>query len=142
MDDPGERMKKREPHTVPLPSQAVETLRTLRALMPNREVLFPNAHDPQRAAAHTYLNRAVTRLGIKGFTAHGIRSTGSTMLHDMKFRPEIIEAQLAHKERNKTKASYNRALYLEERRQMMQQWADTLEALSKDGKVKLMRKAA
>ena len=63
------------------------------------------------------------------------------MLHDMGFRAEVIEAQLAHKERNKTKASYNRDL---PRRaaQMMQQWADTLEALSKDSKVKLMRKAA
>jgi integrase len=139
---PTERMKKREPHTVPLPFQAVETLRSLRALMPHREVLFPNAHDPKRPAAHTFMNRAVTRLGFKGFSAHGIRSTGSTMLHDMKFRPEIIEAQLAHKERNKTKASYNRAEYLEERRQMNQQLADTLDALCSDAKVQPIRRAA
>ncbi len=139
---PGERMKKREPHTVPLPAQAVEGLRGLRALMPHREVLFPNGHDPQRPASHTYLNKAVTRLAFKGFTAHGIRSTGSTLLHDMQFRPEVIEAQLAHKERNKTKASYNRAEYLEERRQMMQQWANTLDALCSDAKVKPIRRAA
>jgi integrase len=105
-------------------------------------VLFPNAHDPKRAASHTFLNRAVTRLGFDGFSAHGIRSTGSTMLHDMKFRPEIIEAQLAHKERNKTKASYNRAEYLEERREMMQGWADYLDVRVKGGKVVPLGKAA
>lgn len=105
-------------------------------------MLFPNAHDPKRPASHTFLNRAVTRLGFKDFSAHGIRSTGSTMLHDMQFRPEIIEAQLAHKERNKTKASYNRAEYLEERRKMMEGWADYLDAKVKGGKVVPLGKAA
>jgi integrase len=88
---PAERMKKREAHVVPLPRQAVEALRRLRNFMPHRDVVFPNAHDPRRPASHTYLSKAVTRLGFKGFTAHGIRATGSTMLHDMGFRPEIID---------------------------------------------------
>jgi hypothetical protein len=57
------------------------------------------------------------------------------MLHDMGFRSEIIERQLAHQERSKTKRRYNRALYLEERRQMMQAWADYLEATAAGGKV-------
>jgi integrase len=123
---PAARMKKRDPHVVPLPTQAVDALRSWRDFLPNRDVVFPNAHDPRRPASHTYLNKAVTRLGFKGFTAHGIRATGSTMLHDMGFRPEIIERQLAHQERSKTKRSYNRALYLEERRHMMQSFADYL----------------
>lgn len=139
---PAARMKKREAHVVPLPRQAVEALRRLRDFMPARDVVFPNAHDPRRPASHTYLNKAVTRLGFKGFTAHGIRATGSTMLHDMKFRPEIIERQLAHQERSKTKRSYNRALYLEERREMMQGWADYLDAAASGAKITPIRRAA
>ena len=128
---PAGRMKKREQHIVPLPKQAVATLRNLRALMPNREVLFPNGHDPRRPAGLTYLNKVVTRLGFQGFTAHGIRATGSTMLNELAFRPEVIEHQLSHVERNKTKASYNQAGYLEERRQMMQAWADLIDQMTK-----------
>jgi integrase len=139
---PAERMKKREAHVVPLPRQAVEALRRLRNFMPHRDVVFPNAHDPRRPASHTYLNKAVTRLGFKGFTAHGIRATGSTMLHDMGFRPEIIERQLAHQERSKTKRSYNRALYLEDRRDMIQRWADYLDAVAAGAKVTPIRRAA
>jgi len=137
---PAVRMKKRELHVVPLPTQAVEALTLLRKLMPNREVLFPNSHDPRRPASHTFLNKAVTRLGFRGFSAHGIRATGSTMLHDMAFRSEVIEHQLAHVERNKTKAAYNRAGYLKERSQMMQAWADYLDALTSAGNVTLLRR--
>jgi integrase len=127
---PRARMKKREVHTVPLPRQAVTALKALRMLMPDREVLFPNARDPRRPAAATYLNKAVTRLRFEGFTAHGIRSTGSTFLNEMKFRSEVIDRQLSHVERNKTKASYNHAEYIDERRDMMQWWADMLDALA------------
>ena len=125
---PASRMKKRQQHVVPLPLEAVATLRHLRALMPNRAVLFPNAHDPLRSAGHTYLNRAVTKLGFKGFTAHGIRATGSTILNEMAFRSDVIEHQLSHIERNKTKAAYNQAGYVEERREMMQFWASYLDS--------------
>ncbi|MSQ54597.1 MAG: DUF4102 domain-containing protein [Betaproteobacteria bacterium] len=137
---PAERMKKRQQHVVPLPSQAIVELKRLRAFMPHRDHLFPNAHDPRRSASHTYLNKAVTGLGFKGFSPHGIRSTGSTMLHDMGFRPEIIERQLAHQERSKTKRSYNRAQYLEERRGMMQAWADFLDGLRAGAKVTSIKK--
>ena len=63
-------------------------------------------------------------------------------MHDMGFRPEIIDRQLAHIERNKTKRSYNRALYLEERREMMQKWADYLDAVISGAKVTPIRKTA
>lgn len=139
---PPERMKKGEEHVVVLATQAVAALRRLHAFMPHRDVLFPNAHDPRRPASHTFLNKAVTRLGFKGFTAHGVRATGSTILHDMGFRPEIIERQLAHQERSKTKRSYNRAQYLEERRDMMQAWADYLDGLVAGGKIMPIRHAA
>lgn len=139
---PAGRMKKRAQHTVPLPTQAVATLRHLRALMPNREVLFPNGHDPKRPAGRGYLYKAVIRLGFQGFTAHGIRATGSTMLNDMAYRTEVIEHQLSHVERNKTKAAYNRAGYLDERRQMMQAWADYMDGQTAGGKVTPIRHTA
>jgi len=140
---PASRMKKRDAHTVPLPAQAVAALKRLRDFLPNRDHLFPNGHDPRRPASRSYLNKAVTRLDFKGFTAHGIRSTGSTMLHDAGFRPEIIERQLAHQERSKTKRSYNRALYLDERREMMQRWADYLDEAAEIGeKAKLTKSGA
>jgi integrase len=140
---PAGRMKKREVHIVPLPTQAVATLKALRMLMPNREVLFPNARDPRRPAAATLLHKAVTRLRFDDFTPHGFRATGSTFLHEMKFRSEAIEYQLSHVERNKTKASYNQAGYLDERRDMTQQWADLLDAMAKgDNKVTPLKRAA
>ena len=72
----------------------------------------------------------VARMGYQGhFSPHGIRVTGSTILNEQGFSPDVIERQLAHKERDKTRASYNRAKYREERRVMMQQWADYLDEL-------------
>jgi integrase len=66
-----------------------------------------------------------------GFSAHGFRATASTILNEIGFRPDVIERQLAHAERNKVRASYNQAEYLEERRAMMQQWADLTDELSR-----------
>jgi hypothetical protein len=73
----------------------------------------------------TTVNRALERMGYGGrFSAHGFRATASTILNEAGFNGDIIERQLAHKERNKVRGSYNQAQYLAERRQMMQQWAD------------------
>ena len=60
---------------------------------------------------------------------HGFRSTASTLLNERGYRPDVIEAQLAHGERNAVRAAYNRAEYLDERRAMMQEWADYLDTL-------------
>jgi len=139
---PAGRMKKREEHRVPLPRQAVDALKHLKALAPGRPHLFSNAHDSRRPAARTFLNRAVTRLGFKAFSAHGIRATGSTMLHGMGFRSEAIERQLDHRERSKTKRAYNQADYFEERRDMMQHWADLLDAAMRGANVTPIRTAA
>lgn len=75
-------------------------------------------------------NKAFERMGYKGrFTPHGLRATASTILNEMGFRPDVIERQLAHTERNRIRAAYNQAEYLEERRRMMQQWADLIDGL-------------
>ena len=133
---PAERMKMREPHIVPLSAQAVELLRELHELTGNRGYLFPNSRSPDACMTATTLNRALERMGFAGkdgigFSAHGFRATASTILNEAGYRPDVIERQLAHAERNKVRASYNRAEYLEERRAMMQQWADLTEQLGK-----------
>ena len=73
-------------------------------------------------------------MGYEEFSAHGFRSTASTLLNEMGYRPDVIERQLSHVDQNAVRASYNRAEYLPERREMMQQWADYLESLN-DGNV-------
>jgi integrase len=74
-------------------------------------------------------------------TAHGFRAMASTLLNEQGFAPDVIELQLAHKERNKVRAAYNRAQRLPERRQMMQAWADYLDALRRGGNVVPIRRA-
>ena len=130
---PAERMKMREPHIVPLSRQVVELLRELQTLSGGRRLLFPNLRKPNECMTATTLNRALERMGFNGkdsigFSAHGFRATASTMLNEMGYRADVIERQLAHAERNKVRASYNQAEYLEERRQMMQAWADNVDS--------------
>jgi integrase len=133
---PARRMKMREPHTVPLSQQAVAQLKKLHALTGEGKYLFPNYRRPQAFMNATTLNRALEYMGYKNrFSAHGFRGTASTILNEMGFRPDVIERQLAHKERNAVRAAYNHATYLPERRQMMQAWADFIDSLESGRKV-------
>ena len=75
-------------------------------------------------------------------TGHRFRATASTILNEQGWNPDAIERQLAHVERNKVRGAYNRAQYLEERRRMMQAWADYLDALAVGDRVTPMRRAA
>jgi integrase len=68
-------------------------------------------------------------------TGHGFRAMASTLLNELGYKPDVIERQLAHAERNKVRAAYNRAEYLNERREMMQRWADYLDQLTEGGKL-------
>jgi integrase len=125
---PRERMKMRDPHVVPLSRQVVNLLRELRATSNQHPQLFPNARDPTRNMSPTTLNRFLERLGYAGqFSAHGFRATASTILNEVGYRPDVIERQLAHRERNSVRASYNHASYMPERRKMMQDWADLVD---------------
>lgn len=127
---PASRMKMREPHTVPLSRQAVALLCELKSSSSSRAQLFPNIRDPQRCMSMTTMNRYLERIGYGGkFSAHGFRATASTLLNEMGYRTEAIERQLAHRERNQVRASYNHASYLSERTEMMQHWANYVEAL-------------
>ena len=137
---PAERMKMNEIHIVPLSRQAVELARELHLLTGHQEWLFPNVRTPTACLNGSTLNRALAGMGYNGketigFSAHGFRATASTLLNEFNFRPDVIERQLAHKERNQSRASYNRAMYLPEREEMMQHWADFIDGLSTGAKV-------
>ena len=65
-------------------------------------------------------------------SAHAFRATASTILNEMGYRADVIERQLAHKDRNKVRASYNQAEYMVERKQLMKDWADIVEKITKN----------
>jgi integrase len=145
---PAARMKMKEEHIVPLARQAVEVLRDLQALTRRGTFLFPSLRTSTRPISENTLNAALRRLGFgkDEMTAHGFRATASTLLNESGVAPDLIELQLAHAERNKVRAAYNRAQRLAERRQMMQRWADYLDELrvmaSRPNVVSLRRGAA
>lgn len=127
---PAERMKKRRPHLVPLPRQAIAMLKTLQGLTGHRDHLFPNRDDPSRAMTADGLRAAVRYLGWAGrYSPHATRTTASTRLHEVGYSSDWIEAHLAHADGNATRAAYNHATHLDGRRQMMQAWADWLDTL-------------
>ena len=125
---PARRMKARREHVVPLPTQAVDMLRRLHAISGDRVHLFPGRDDRSRPMSAHSIRQALKVLGWSGtYSPHGTRTTGSTRLNEMGYRADAIEAQLAHAEPNSVRRTYNHATYLEERRDMMQAWADKLE---------------
>ncbi|WP_374554253.1 tyrosine-type recombinase/integrase [Aquitalea pelogenes] len=126
---PAERMKMRAPHIVPLSSSALALLDELKPLTGRNAMLFPAMTDHDRPMSENTLSYAMGRMGYKGTaTPHGFRALASTVLNEEGFDPDVIERQLAHAERNKVRAAYHRAEYLEERRRMMQWWADFIAA--------------
>lgn len=131
---PAERMKMREAHLVPLSPQAVAALQELHALTGNGELLFPGRSNVRKPVSDNTFRQALHAMGFE-VTAHGFRATASTILNEMGFRADVIERQLSHGERNKVRKAYNRAQYLEDRRDMMRQWGDYLASLEAGGKV-------
>src|SRR6185437_1286270 len=128
---PAERMKMKEEHIVPLSRQAIGILKELQTFTGRGRFLFPSLRTSQRPISDNTLNAALRRLGFSKdeMSTHGFRATASTMLNESGVAPDLIELQLAHAERNKVRAAYNRAQRLAERRQMMQRWADYLDEL-------------
>jgi len=128
---PAERIKMKEEHIVPLSRQAAAVLKELQGFTGRGVYLFPSLRTSQRPISENTLNAALRRLGFSKaeMTAHGFRATVSTLLNERGIAPDLIELQLAHAERNKVRAAYNRAQRLADRRQMMQQWADYLDEL-------------
>jgi integrase len=132
---PGSRMKMRSEHVVPLSRQALALLREVRAIGSGSQFVFPG-RNPDKPISNNTMLFALYRLGYKGkMTGHGFRAVASTILNEAGFRPDVIERQLAHQERNDVRGAYNRAEYLPERRKMMQQWADMMTAMAKGASV-------
>lgn len=128
-DIPAERMKMKTPHIVPLSIQAITLLRSLHTLTGHSLLLFPGERDHEKPMSNNTILMALDRMGYKHrMTGHGFRGIASTLLHEQGWPHEHIELQLAHQERNQVSASYNHALYLQPRAQMMQAWSDHLEA--------------
>ena len=135
-DIPAERMKMRTPHIVPLATQTIELLDTLRTVTGESEWLFPGDRNAKKPMSNNTILKGLERMGYKGrMTGHGFRGLASTILHEQGSAHEHIELQLAHAPRNAVSAAYNHALYLEPRTRMMQGWADFLEQTQRGGKV-------
>jgi integrase len=131
---PAARMKMGNEHVVPLSRQAIEVLRAIPRI-DGSPYVFPGRNAENPMSNNTMLF-ALYRLGYKHkMTGHGFRAVASTMLNEAGFRPDVIERQLAHVERNAVRAAYHRAEYLQERQAMMQQWADMLDALTQGAQV-------
>jgi len=132
---PAARMKMREEHIVPLAPQTVAILRELHPLTGHGQYVFPSYRGKARTMSENTVNAALRYMGFDKdtMTGHGFRALASTRLNEMGWAPDVIERQLAHAERNKVRAAYNRAQYLDERTRMMQAWADYLDVLRAGG---------
>jgi integrase len=140
---PAERMKMRNEHRVPLSRQAVEVLRTMESLSGARELVFPSPFYPSKPLSENTFNSALARMGFKNAaTAHGFRALFSTVANETGWNPDVIERQLAHKERNGVRAAYHRSTYLQDRERLMQWWADYLDGRQAGNVVKLPQRAA
>jgi len=129
---PAEKMKMKHAHIVPLPRQAVEILTELKELTGSSKYVFPSLRSFARPMSNNTVNAALRRMGYDGdtMTGHGFRAMARTILDEvLQVNPYVIEAQLAHKVPDPLGRAYNRTTHLEERRKMMQTWADYLEGL-------------
>jgi integrase len=127
---PGERMKMREPHDVPLSRQALAVLKEVWPLNEEHELVFPSLRSHKKPLSENAFNSVLRNMGYPQdkATAHGFRATASTILNGRRFDRDVIEAALAHQDQNEIRRIYNRSLYMPERTQLMQDWADLLDS--------------
>ncbi len=140
---PGKKMKikvsykgtdKLQPHITPLSTQVMKIIKELKRFTGDSPYLFPSTLSKKKPISENTLAQAISRLGYKDkMKPHSFRAMFSTILHgkieEHGFHSDIIERQLAHKERNKVKAAYNHAEYLPQRKEMMQWWSDHLDSI-------------
>lgn len=132
---PADRMKMKEPHLVPLSTQAIEILKELHPLTGRGAFLFPSPRSNQRPISDNAVLSALRRMGIgkDEMSGHGFRAMARTVLDEvLHVRPDYIEHQLAHAVRDPNGRAYNRTAHLPERRKMMQDWADFLDKLRQE----------
>lgn len=132
---PAERMKRRRPHNVYLSQQALDILVALKTCAGSSPYLLSNRYDTDKPMSKATLNRSITvtvelaqrkGLALDHFGPHDLRRTASTILHEAGFNTDWIEKCLAHEQKG-VRAVYNKAEYAEQRRDMLQQWADMID---------------
>ncbi len=128
---PAEKMKSRRAHLVPLSHQVVSLLEELHAVTGHGRYVFPSPQSMLKPISDNTLVAALRRLGISKDeqTAHGVRAAASTLLNEQGWNPDLIELQLAHVPKDQIRAAYNRSVRVDERRKMLQHWADYLDKL-------------
>jgi integrase len=125
---PAGRMKKKRPHKIPLTSQMIDLLNAMASRTGHRQHIFCGYINPRVSMNSQTANMALKRMGYGGkLVAHGLRSLASTILNETQFPKDIIESALAHVDQNETRRDYNKAEYLEPRREMMCWWSDHIE---------------
>lgn len=140
---PAERMKMRKEHLIPLPTQAVALLRKVQAVNGHRAHIFPHRDDREKQMTDATLRQALKGLGWAGkYSPHATRHTGSTRLNELGFNRDWIERQLAHADRDQVRGTYNQAEHFADRANMMQKWADLLDAWQKGADVVPLRRSA
>ena len=127
---PAAKAKMRREHHVPLSSQALAVIEEMKELFGDSRYVFPSMMSGKKVLSENSMNSALRRMGVAAdeHTAHGFRSSASSILNESgEFKPDAIEAQLAHLDGSKVRRVYNRATYWSERVRMMQWWADMLD---------------
>ena len=129
---PAEEMKRDREHIVPMSKQVAQQLKKIKAVTGYSKLVFPNQRDSSKPISKNVLTNRLRDLGYPAdmMSAHGFRSTASTILHEKGWNHEVIEVQLAHLTGTATSRAYNRSLYLVERKKLMQEWANYLDELS------------
>lgn len=123
----GSRMKRGRDHVVPLSTQAQGIIKMMEARRSGSRFVWPGDRTDERPMSENTVLYLIHRIGYKDrMTGHGWRSTASTWANEAGFNADAIETQLAHVSMSATRRAYNRALYLDERRKMLQAWADWL----------------
>jgi len=127
---PAERMKMDQDHLVPLSHQALAVLERVRPLTGAGDLVFPSPSKPKRPLTANALLMMLRRMGYQTgeITAHGFRATFSTTMNELGHQPDVIERALAHVAKDKVRAAYHRATYLDERRDLLQSWADLVDS--------------
>ena len=122
---PAGRMKAKREHIVPLSVRALDILEIMKPISAHREYVFPSRNNPKQPMNSQTANAALKRIGYGGkLVAHGLRSIASTAMNEEGFNPDVIEAALAHSDKNEVRKAYNRSTYLYQRIDLMNWWAN------------------
>jgi len=132
-----EANRPQDAHIVPLCDQVITEIKLIQQYTGKGKYVFPSARGNSRPMSNNALRTALRNMGYDNetITPHGFRGVASTFLNEQGFRDKVIEAQLSHKLKSDVEASYNHAQYLDERRDMLKQWGDYLEALKQGAEV-------